>query len=93
MLKHEIDRDRGRLSELLDTLSDTTSPKVKTHRIRRFITLTSAVAGAYVIGAKAGRERYAQIREWARNLKGKGSSMWDNQDDDVVVPPADELRS
>src|SRR5262245_29236610 len=78
-LREELDRDRSRLSELLDTLSDTTSPKVKKkHRIRRLITFTSAVGAAYVIGAKAGRERYTQIRSWFDDMRGKGQGMWES---------------
>jgi hypothetical protein len=77
-LREEIDRDRSRLSELLDTLGDTTSPKVKKHRIRRIITLTSAAGAAYVMGAKAGRERYNQIRTWFDDMRGKGQGMWES---------------
>ena len=77
-LREEIDRDRSRLSELLDTLGDATSPRVKKHRIRRLITLTSAAGAAYVIGAKAGRQRYDQIRSWFGDMRGKGEQMWES---------------
>ncbi len=67
-LKGEMDRDRDRLSTLLDSLeSTTTTVGTKSHRLRGLLTLTVAAAGAYVMGAKAGRERYEQIRDrWSR---------------------------
>ena len=74
-LREELDRDRNRLSELLDTLGEATSPGIKKHRIRRLITLTSAAGAAYVIGAKAGRQRYDQIRSWFNDMRGKGEEV------------------
>ncbi|MDP9331130.1 MAG: hypothetical protein M3P11_10900 [Actinomycetota bacterium] len=67
-LKGEMDRDRDRLSTLLDSLESTsTAAGSKSHRLRALFTLTAAAAGAYVMGAKAGRERYEQIRDrWSQ---------------------------
>jgi G3E family GTPase len=67
-LKGEMDRDRDRLSTLLDSLESTSTPAgSKSHRLRGLFTLTAAAAGAYVMGAKAGRERYEQIRDrWSQ---------------------------
>jgi septal ring factor EnvC (AmiA/AmiB activator) len=77
-LRDELERDRGRLSELLDTLGDSTHPKVKKHRMRRLIMLTSAAGAAYVMGAKAGRQRYDQLRSWFDDMRGKGEQMWES---------------
>jgi hypothetical protein len=91
VLKDEVDRDRGRLSDLLESLGESGRPKTKPHRIRRFVTFTSAVAGAYVIGARAGRERYEQIKGWMRD---RGSSIWETSGDDAATTtPVDEVRS
>jgi hypothetical protein len=67
-LKSEMDRDRDRLSTLLDSLErPTTSAGTKSHRLRGLFILTAAAAGAYVMGAKSGRERYEQIRDrWSQ---------------------------
>ena len=69
-LKGEMDRDRERLSTLLDALESTPPTNgMKSHRLRRVFTLTAAAAGAYVMGAKAGRQRYEQIRQrWSHML-------------------------
>lgn len=72
-LKEEIDRDRDRLSKALESLEKTSAKAaVKPHRIRRLFALTAAAGGAYVVGAKAGRERYEQIRSWWSEMRDRG---------------------
>ena len=71
-LKEEIDRDRDRLSKVLGSLESTTvKAGSKSHRIRRLFTLTAAAGGAYVVGTKAGRERYEQIRQWWLKMRDR----------------------
>jgi glutathione S-transferase len=71
-LKEEIDRDRDRLSKVLGSLESTTAKAGrKPHRVRRLFTLAAAAGGAYVVGAKAGRERYEQIREWWSQMRDR----------------------
>jgi glutathione S-transferase len=71
-LREEIDRDRDRLSKALGSLESTTAKAgSKPRRIRRLFTLTAAAAGAYVVGAKAGRERYEQIRQWWSQMRDR----------------------
>ena len=72
-LKEQIDRDRDRLSKVLGSLeSKAAKTGAKPHRLRRLFTLTAAAGGAYVVGAKAGRERYDQIRQWWSQMRGRG---------------------
>jgi hypothetical protein len=71
-LKEEIDRDRDRLSKVLGSLESTTAKAgSKPHRIRRLITLTATAGGAYVVGTRAGRERYEQIRQWWSQMQDR----------------------
>jgi hypothetical protein len=42
---------------------------------------------AYVLGAKAGRQRYDQIAGWARNLKSKGEEKVDQLREERVDLP------
>lgn len=68
MLRDERQEDRSDFSKLLSALEDSHSPaSPRRHLVRRVMTLTIAAGGAYVLGAKAGRERYEQIRgRWDR---------------------------
>jgi len=71
-LKEQIDRDRDRLSKVLGSLeSKAAKAGAKPHRLRRLLTLTAAAGGAYVVGAKAGRERYEQIRQWWSQMRDR----------------------
>ena len=59
-LREDLDEAQGRSQETLKALS-------KTRRPGRMKWLVLA-GGAYVLGAKAGRARYEQIRGWARSV-------------------------
>jgi hypothetical protein len=47
------------------------------HRIRRLFVLGAAAGSAYVMGAKAGRERYESMRRWWTDMRGRASTMRD----------------
>ena len=66
-LRTQTDREDEKIEKILDSLQSTTAGP-KRHRIRRLMTLTVAAGGAYVIGAKAGRERYEQIKAGAGRI-------------------------
>ncbi len=68
-LRVDLDEAHGRSKETLAALA-------KTRRPGRMKWLVLA-GGAYVLGAKAGRARYEQIRGWARSVtqqNGDGSN-------------------
>lgn len=68
-LRHDLDEAQGRSQETLDALA-------KTRRPGRMKWLILA-GGAYVLGAKAGRARYEQIKGFARSVArqdGNGSA-------------------
>jgi hypothetical protein len=59
-LRQDLDEAQGRSKETLEALS-------KTRRPGRMKWLVLA-GGAYVLGAKAGRARYEQIKGWTRSV-------------------------
>jgi cell division septum initiation protein DivIVA len=59
-IKHDLDAEHDRTKETLNALS-------KARRPGRMKWLVLA-GGAYVLGTKAGRARYEQMRDWARSL-------------------------
>ena len=60
-LRHDLDEERDRSKETLVALS-------KSRRRPGRLKWLVLAGGAYVMGAKAGRARYDQIREWARSI-------------------------
>ena len=60
-LRHDLDEERDRSKETLTALS-------KSRRRPGRIKWLVLAGGAYVMGAKAGRARYDQIRDWARSI-------------------------
>jgi hypothetical protein len=82
-LREQTDQDRDRIDRILDSLDDvTTAPK--RHRLRRLMTLSIAAGGAYVMGAKAGRERYEQIRNWWADRRTQGIDRMNEWGEDVT---------
>jgi hypothetical protein len=68
-LRQDLDEAQGRSKETLAALS-------KTRRPGRMKWLVLA-GGAYVLGAKAGRARYDQLKGWARSItqqNGEGTT-------------------
>jgi cell division septum initiation protein DivIVA len=68
-LRQDLDEEHGRSKETLQALS-------KSKRPGRMKWLVLA-GGAYVLGAKAGRARYEQIKGWTRSVTrsdGNGTS-------------------
>jgi hypothetical protein len=72
-LKHDLDTEHGRSKETLDALSKARRPG----RLKWVV----LAGGAYVLGAKAGRGRYEQMRGWVR-------SMRPSDDDAIAIPDA-----
>jgi cell division septum initiation protein DivIVA len=78
-LRHDLDAEQDRRKETLDALS-------KARRPGRLKWLVLA-GGAYVMGSKAGRARYEQMRTWARSMTQRDG------DRDMAVPSATSATS
>ncbi|HEX6230433.1 MAG TPA: hypothetical protein VF029_01830 [Actinomycetota bacterium] len=62
--------ERSRWLDTIEGLSRTRGAKPR-GRLGRIVVLVGAAGSAYVLGAKAGRERYEQIRTWWRDLRSR----------------------
>jgi hypothetical protein len=65
-LRHDLDTEQDRSKETLDALS-------KSRRPGRMKWLVLA-GGAYVLGTKAGRARYEQMKGWVRSVTESNGS-------------------
>ena len=92
-VRSELDRDRDERSDLLDALKSSRVQKVVKKKKRRGLLSVLVVGtGAYILGAKAGRERYEEILQGARALRKRVRARTDDDErdaeDDVLVVPA-----
>jgi G3E family GTPase len=90
-LRTQTDREDEKIEKILDSLRSTTAGP-KRHRIRRLATLSIAAGGAYMMGAKAGRERYEQIKRWWAERRN-GVSHMNEWGEDVTARASDAVQS
>ena len=72
MLRDDLQEERGSLQRALDALRRDEHVTVQTNapkRRGRILRLIAVGGGAYLLGARAGRERYDQIVDKAKRLK------------------------
>lgn len=67
-LRAELERERDERSDLMRALRARQRGPSILRRGARFFRLIGIAAGAYVLGTRAGHERYDQIRERAKHL-------------------------
>jgi hypothetical protein len=72
LLRDDLQEERSSLERALDALNKRETVTVKTKPRRGRLLRTVVVgAGAYLLGTRAGRERYDQIMEKARSLANR----------------------
>jgi hypothetical protein len=72
LLRDDLQEERSSLERALDALNKRETVTVKTKPRRGRLLRTVVVgAGAYLLGTRAGRERYEQIMEKARSLTNR----------------------
>jgi G3E family GTPase len=76
LLSEELKQERVERDRILEALEKVGSQK-KTHRMRGFFMLSTAAAAAYVMGSKAGTERYEQLRSWWSDIRQRGNGNMD----------------
>jgi hypothetical protein len=62
-LRHDLDAEQGRTKETLSALSKARKPG----RLKWIV----LAGGAYVLGTKAGRARYEQMKGWVRSMTSR----------------------
>ena len=87
-VRSELDRDRDERDDLLDALKSSRVQKVVKKKRRGLLSVLVVGAGAYILGAKAGRERYEAILEGARSFRDRLKDRSGDERDDVLVVPA-----
>jgi hypothetical protein len=77
-----LDRERDDRDEILDALKGKPQTVVKKKRggLLRMIVIGG---GAYVLGARAGRERYNQLRDWANRMRDRARGTAEDLRDDI----------
>jgi hypothetical protein len=84
MMRERLEHTDEELFRALDAIDDMakadggTARTPRRHRIRRLFVLGAAAGSAYVMGAKAGRERYESMRRWWTDMRGRASTMRDH---------------
>ena len=73
LLREELSQEREERERILDALERVGRPK--RHRVRGLFVLSAAAGTAYVMGSKAGRERYDQLRTWFDDMRGRGGDF------------------
>jgi hypothetical protein len=70
MTRSQLDRERDRQQDVLDALNRASERKTKVTAKPRGGLLRLAVVGviAYIVGTRAGRDRYEQIRRWSSSI-------------------------
>jgi cell division septum initiation protein DivIVA len=81
-LRHDLDAEQGRSKETLTALSKS---RKRPGRMKWLV----LAGGAYVLGAKAGRARYEQLKGWARSVtRSNGDQMSDTSvSGTTTLPP------
>lgn len=94
----DAEDERSRLLDSLEVMSKRTgAPRPKRHRLRGAIVLMSAAGSAYVMGSKAGRERYDQLRHWWTDMTAKmkdraAADPWEAEAPASVVTSGDVAK-
>jgi G3E family GTPase len=76
VLSEELKQERAERDRILEALERVGSQR-KTHRMRGFFLLSTAAAAAYVMGSKAGTERYEQLRTWWNDMRHRSNGNMD----------------
>ncbi|HXF71243.1 MAG TPA: hypothetical protein VNO79_01365 [Actinomycetota bacterium] len=73
-VRSELEHERSLREQALEAVRGTRA-EPRPRRGRRFLRTAVVGGAAYVLGARAGRERYERLRSWARAaMEGKTSS-------------------
>lgn len=76
-LRKELDRERDARVQMLDALEKMSPEKITVRRRGGLLRLALIGGTAYVLGAKAGRERYEEIRRWWSDMRERMSPRSD----------------
>ena len=79
LLREDLQEERGSLEQALDALKTKNEPvTVKAPRKGRMLRTLVIGGGAYLLGTRAGRERYDQIMSKVQSIKDKAQHKQSN---------------
>ena len=79
-----LDRERSDREEILEALKGKPKTVVKKKR-GGLVRMAVIGGGAYVLGSRAGRERYEQIVNWAREMRDRGRDVTGDLKSDAMA--------
>jgi hypothetical protein len=79
-----LDHERADREEILDALKGKPKTVVKKKR-GGLVRMAVIGGGAYVLGSRAGRERYEQIVSWAKEMKERGRDVTGDLKSDAMT--------
>jgi hypothetical protein len=91
LMRERIEHTDEELFRALDAIDNmakidgSAARKPRKHRIRRLFVLGAAAGSAYVMGAKAGRERYESLRRRWTEMRGRARTMRDDAMDGAAA--------
>lgn len=97
VLRSDLDEERTSFKDAVEGLSSRKQVTVKAQRRPHVLRAVIIAGGAYILGTKAGRERYDQIMTKTRSLSGKirdrmqgngDPTEWDVPEPESIVPPS-----
>ena len=93
-LRADASRQRAEREELMDVLKEGGAVRTNGKQKSRggLFRLLIIGGGAYVLGTRAGRERYEQIVDWFGRMKARAGEMR-SQADDTVVQVRDSMEA
>jgi hypothetical protein len=84
LMRERIEQTDTELSRALAAIDEMakidgrTEARPRRHRIRKLFVLGATAGSAYVMGSKAGRERYESLRRWWTDMRGGANPMRDD---------------
>jgi hypothetical protein len=89
LLKQELERDDRERDQIWSAVQTGMRGRRRSGWFRRTLVLGAGVGAAYVVGAKAGRQRYEEIVSWFDRMRGRAGMMQDDMSRSMSTKASD----
>jgi hypothetical protein len=86
-LRHELERERDERADLLKTITATARRRTVVKKRAGVVRLLVVGGTAYLLGSRAGRERYDQVMQWLGRLRDRTEDRVDEMLNDDRPSP------
>jgi hypothetical protein len=93
VLRDELDRERQERAGLIEAMSAAVRRRPVVKKRPGIVRLLVVGGAAYLLGSRAGRERYDRTMRWLRGLRDRTEDRVDEILDDSTRPSPDLARS